>query len=121
MWIKKNIIEKLDLYNSEPSEYWKLIKELKVDESKDNPFDKISSDAWVSHCSDLFSIKNQFQKQNNYYEHLLQNCEKIQTFTELDSKITEKEMLQSVANVKRKKYAGLDGVKMRCWNVARPF
>ena len=76
---KKSIISKIDnLYNNDPSEYWKLVKELReADEDTSDPSIKVSSDNWVSHFSKLFSVKNQFKAQNKHYEQLLLEAEKI--------------------------------------------
>ena len=75
------------------------------------PSIKVSSDNWVSHFSKLFSVKNQFKAQNKHYEQLLLEAEKNKTFTQLDFKITEKEVVQAISKLKNKKSSGLDGIK----------
>ena len=74
---QRNIIDKLDkLSKYEPSEDWKLVKELKDENSSDDPSDKISPDVCISHFSKLFSVKKQFQKLNNDFKDKLSNLKK---------------------------------------------
>ena len=110
---KRCIIEKLDnLHNTDPSEYWKLVKELKDDENNDNdPSDKIAPDKWIDHFTSLFSVKQEFKRQNEIYTDLQREAEINKTFCELDFKITTKEVSAAISKLKNKKSCGLDGIK----------
>ena len=60
---KMNILEKMDNPSkNDPSEYWKLVKELKDEDNNEDPSNKISPDVWISHVSNLVSVKNKFHK-----------------------------------------------------------
>ena len=55
---QRDILEKLDnLSKNDPSEYWELVKELKDEDNNEDPSSKISPDVWISHFSNLFSVK----------------------------------------------------------------
>ena len=88
-----------------------MVKELKDEHNNDDPSNKISCDTWISHFTKLFSVKSQFQRLNKDFEKRLGDLEKDKSFTELDFKITEKEVMQAIVKLKNGKSAGLDGVK----------
>lgn len=55
-------------------------------------------------------MKSQFNDQSRFHESLFNNKETESTFSELDFKITEKEVNQAVRKLKNKKSAGLDNI-----------
>ena len=106
---KKTIIDKLDtLYENDPSEYWKLVKDLKEDCQESDPSSKILADTWVNHFTKLFSVKNEFKDLDSKYSEFVSRLEKVKTFSELDMRISEKEILKAIGGLKNKKSAGLD-------------
>ena len=46
-----------------------------------------------------------------YFRNLCNQSEKSKTFSLLDVRITEKEIISAVTNLKNNKLAGLDGIK----------
>ena len=78
LWLRDN-----ELLKDDPSEYWKLVKELKDEHNNDDPSNKISCDTWISHFTKLFSVKSQFQRLNTDFEKRLGDIEKDKSFTEL--------------------------------------
>lgn len=108
---RTSIINKSNFLNDTyPNAYWKLLKDLQDDKQFDQ-FEKISSDQWVNHFSKLFSFDEKFGPQNKYFEKLLIISEKSKTFSALDFRITDKEAIHVINNLKNNKSAGLDGIK----------
>jgi hypothetical protein len=108
---KQSLITKLDnLYDNNPAEYWSLVKDLKEEGQEDDPAGKISSDVWVKHFTNLFNVKEDFQALDRKYQNLLHNIENKKSFTELDFRISEKEICKSINVLKNKKSAGLDSI-----------
>jgi hypothetical protein len=69
----------------------------------------ISSSTWENYFSRLFSVKPEFERQNNYYNNILNKLDFSNTV--LDSEISEKEMLAAVKELKNNKAAGVDCIK----------
>ena len=109
---KTDIMNKLDnLHENDPNSYWKLVKDLKEDHDERDPSLKISSGNWIKHFSTLFTIDKKFSNQNEYFKDLYENEEKSKTFSELDFRLTEKEIVSATKCLKNNKSAGLDGIK----------
>jgi hypothetical protein len=99
------------LHAKDPNSYWKLIKELREDNDEQDPSTRISHDRWISHFSNLLSIDQKFTPQDLYFRNLCDQSEKSKTFSLLDCRITEKEIIYAVTKLKNNKSAGLDGIK----------
>ncbi len=72
---------------------------------------KIEPGRWVSHFKRLVHNVNMnlTDKQKNIERNLL-NHKNLKTFTELDFKITPKEILKAISTLKNRKSAGTDGI-----------
>lgn len=117
---KACIINKLDcMYDNDPEAYWKLVKELKEEDPHNDPSLKISADNWLSHFSELFKIKEKSSSQDNYFENILDSSLDFRTFSELDTRISEKEVLLAIRNLKNNKSASLDGIKNEMLNASQ--
>jgi len=88
-----------------------LLKDLKDDINIVDQSEKVSHESWMSYFSNLFSIKKQFENQNKLFTDLLKEVGKQGTFSELDFRITEKEISQAILTLKNNKSAGLDGIR----------
>ena len=58
---------------------------------------------------ELFSVKPEFERQNNYYNNILDKLDSSCN-TILDSEIYEKEIPAAVKELKNNKAAGVDGI-----------
>jgi len=91
----QTVFTKLDLLvEKDPETYWNMKKELKGDSSNDgsDPSKNIPSTTWENYFSKLFSVKPEFERQNNYCNYKLDSsCNTI-----LDSEISEQEILAAV-------------------------
>lgn len=108
------VFSKLDsLADKDPEAYWKLVKDLKedVNNSNSDPARNISNEVWTNYFNNLFSIKLDFQRQNNYFNSMLESLNFSSENCSLDKEISEKEILDSVKDLKNNKAAGLDGIK----------
>ena len=106
------LISQLDnMYESDPEAYWKLLKNLKEDSSPNDPSQSIAAYEWLKHFESLYKIKDKFSQQEKEFQNQLKDLTNIHTFSELDSRITDKEVLLAVRNLRNNKSAGLDGIK----------
>ena len=106
------LISQLDnMYVNDPEAYWKLLRNLKEDSSPNDPSRSISANEWLKHFESLYKIKDKFSHQEEEFQNQLKDLTNVHTFSELDSRITDKEVLLAVRNLKNNKSAGLDKIK----------
>ena len=56
-------------------------------------------------------LKDKFSHQEEEFQNQLKDLINVHTFSELDSRITDKEVLLAIRNLKNNKSAGLDGIQ----------
>jgi hypothetical protein len=99
-------LEKLDtLYEKDPTEYWKLVKDLKDEDSSGicDPCDKVKPSSWTNYFSSLFTVRKEFINLNDRYEKLLAEKENFRSFTPLDCLITQKEVSRAISKLSKQK------------------
>ena len=103
---KSEMIEKLQqLHDNDPKAYWKLLEDLKSDDSvRAEP--QISSDEWTDHFSSLNEIKHKFMTRADEISNLLEQKENVKEFNELDFKITPDELHAATVSLKNNKAVG---------------
>lgn len=104
------IVNKLDsLYIDDPKQYWKLINDLRSEKHSSN-CQTVDLDVWVKHFKSLHTtVDKQFEKRLKDLDSLLAEKELNYTiFNKLDYRISEKEILCSIASLKYGKAKGLD-------------
>lgn len=71
----KSVFHKVDkLYDNNPQNDWKLIKELEDDVDTPDASSRISKDfKWVNHFNKLSSTKLQFMNKNIFFSKILDN------------------------------------------------
>ena len=85
------LISQLDnMYENDPEAYWKLLKNLKEDSSPNEPSQSISANERLKHFESLYKIKDKFSHQEEEFQNQLKDLTNVHTFSELDSRITEK-------------------------------
>ena len=99
------------MYENDPEAYLKLLKGLKEESSVTDPSQSISVDDWLHHFSKLYDIKQSFVNKNEHFEKNLDSISHLKTFSDLDIRITNKEVLLAIRNLKSNKSSGLDGIK----------
>lgn len=105
---KTTTIQKLEELNkNDPKAYWKLLDDLKREDSV-NTEPQISSNEWVDHFSNLNTINDKFNSRVEEISKLLSEQEKLREFTEIDFQITPEELFQSLTSLKNNKAVGLD-------------
>ena len=104
------MIEKLQqLHDNDPKAYWKLLEDLKSDDSvRAEP--QISSDEWTDHFSSLNEIKHKFMTRADEISNLLEQKENVKEFNELDFKITPDELHAATVSLKNNKAVGFDSI-----------
>ena len=85
--------------------YWKLLEDLKGDESP-NTETHITADDWVDHFSNLNTINETFTARVQEISNLLAQ-ENMKEFCEIDFKITTKELYDAVFSLKDNKAVGI--------------
>ena len=109
---KATLIEQLDnMYENDPEAYWKLLKNLKEDTNVNDPSKSVAADDWLQHFTNLSNIKQSFLNKNEEYEKKLDSFSQFKSFTELDIRISNKEVISAIKNLKNNKSSGLDGIK----------
>ncbi|CAC5386878.1 unnamed protein product [Mytilus coruscus] len=99
---KLDIIQKLDnLFEKNPSNYWELLNKLKYeDENKLSSNSTISADEWFKHFQELNTVSSKYQSKILEFKNILCTLEQRKTFSELDYKITEKEVTKAMHALK---------------------
>ena len=97
---KKSVLLKLpDMKDSNPTEYWKLLKTLQ--KRKDDNSDAISAEKWHSHFKGLLHVSH---TDSSKYVDLLRQAERsAPPAGTLDSPITKSEVLEVIKCLKNKK------------------
>ena len=104
------MIDKLQqLHDNDPKAYWKLLEDLKTDDSNCTE-PQISADEWTDHFSSLNEIKPNFMARDNEISKRLEQEEKIKEFNELDFKITPDELHAATTSLKNNKAVGFDAI-----------
>ena len=99
-----SIVDQLDaLRENKPKEYWSLLGNL-VNSSSTNGSD-ISPDTWYSYFSDL--NKKPYRISLEIFNKL-RDAEKDKVFSELDNRITEKEIADAISTLKNNKSSSFD-------------
>ncbi len=104
---RKGVLEKLsELKDSNPTEYWSLLKSIKSEgQSNEDP---IKPKVWLEHFKQLLSVpisdKDQFCNLLHDTENLLKHRDI------LDTPFTENEILTTIQKLKNKKSPGPDGI-----------
>lgn len=108
---RTSIIEKLDnLYDDNPSAYWKLLRDISnKTENTSSSDEHISSKEWLDYFKNLNTKPINPQKDLKISE-LLTRVEGEKIFTELDNKISEKEISKAICSLKNKKSSGFDSI-----------
>ena len=100
---RKQIIDKLDnLHENNPNAYWSLLKEISgtnVAPSVGN----ISGNEWFNYFKKLSCKSNENDKNFREIKESLMELEKEKIFTELDVKISNKEIGKAISSLKNKK------------------
>ena len=106
---KNTMIEKLNgLYEKNPSEYWKLLDNLK-NENRENNSSAIDSDEWVNHFENLNTIPPKFSERLQNIKNVLCSAENEGiSFSSLDYMISKAEILKAMKTLKNGKATGLD-------------
>lgn len=98
---RQDILNKLDsMRENNPSLYWKLLDELKNTDKMNSKSETVPSSEWLSHFS---SLNDQKVTSNTEVTDKLKILEQDKIFNELDFLISEKEILQSLKELKNKK------------------
>ena len=109
---KTTLITQLDnMYENDPEAYWKLLKGLKEESNVSDPSQSVAAEDWLQHFSSLYDIKQSFANKNEQFEKSLDSISHLRTFSDLDIRITNKEVLLAIRNLKNNKSSGLDGIK----------
>ena len=107
------------LQSRDPKAFWKLFDELKELHAvrKSNP---ISMDTWRSH---FYALLNRHFKPNPNVETNIDNflASNKNVFNSLNYKITQKEISESISDLKSKKAPGADGILNEMLKTAHPF
>ena len=91
---------------------------MKDDSIETNPFHFISAEERLKHFSDLFEIKQNFLDKQEQFLSYLHSTLDLKTFSELDVRMTDKEVLLAVKNLKNNKACDLDGIKNEMLKIA---
>ena len=107
---KRDLVEKLDnLHENNPKEYWQLLNSVTKD--RDNSTEsQVSIEEWLNHFSKLNSPPSKFVNRINEIKQILENEEKVPSFSTLNFTIKEKELLTVIHTLKNGKAKGLDGI-----------
>ena len=107
---KSEMLERLQqLHDNDPKSYWKLLEDLKTDDSTSTE-PQISADEWTNHFSSLNEIKHTFITRAKEMSVLLEKSEKLKEFNELDFKITPEELHVATVSLKNNKAVGFDSI-----------
>ncbi|MEW8548121.1 MAG: endonuclease/exonuclease/phosphatase family protein, partial [Candidatus Thiodiazotropha sp.] len=109
--LKQTILNKLDaLEKEDPKSYWRLVNSLK-DEESSTPESSINSETWSDYFSNLNSLDPKHLERSNAIKNMVQHLEqKNRTFSEIDVKITEREIIDAISSLKMNKAPGLDRI-----------
>ena len=104
------MIEKIEkLYDKDPKSYWKLLENLKSEETviTEPP---VSASEWMDHFSNLNTIHERFNGTVQEISSFLQQQETISEFCEIDFGINIKELFDVAMPLKSNKAVGFNSV-----------
>ena len=110
----RNIVNRIEaVRDNDPQTYWKIIDELKqvntqYSDARDTA-DSVSPEKWVQYYTDLNLSKVPINTDSRLKD-VIKTQESNLTFSEIDYRITEKEILEAVKKLKNGKAVGSDGV-----------
>lgn len=106
---KQTILQELQtLHDTNPKSYWKLISNLRDEDSCSDTNNNISLDSWLKHFQSLNSLENKFSNRDQFLQDCVKNLEKEKVFNELDNSITQQEILAAISKLKNNKSPYLD-------------
>lgn len=108
---RKTLIDKL-YENNSPKDFWKTVEKLKKDPSKKDHKNPISPGVWLQHFQSLMCKDDKtcppITSEDHQVSKFLANEENWHIFNELNYKINDKEILESIQGLKKGKACGLD-------------
>ena len=79
------------MYENDIEAYWKLLQNLNEKSSSNDPSKSIlSANESLKHFQSLYKIKDTFSHQEEEFQNQLKDLTNLHTFSELDSRITDK-------------------------------
>ena len=107
---KSKMIEKIEkLHDKDPKSYWKLLENLKNEETAITE-PPVSASEWIDHFSNLNTIHERFNGTVQEISSLLQQRETISEFCEIDFGISIKELFDAEMPLKSNKAVGFNSV-----------
>ncbi|CAC5409288.1 unnamed protein product [Mytilus coruscus] len=107
---KQQVLDQLDqLRDHDPKKYWKLINSLK-ERKNDNTLDSAKPEEWHEYFSELNKPSNLHSNRIHEIRSEVEKLEKVKQFCELDFRISNTEIANSVRKLKNGKASGLDGI-----------
>ena len=106
----QSILNQLNnLEENNPKQYWKLVSELKELESSGSCESKcLSAQEWIDHFSHL--LYNNNMESCSELESFIGNMSATNTFSNLDYRITQKEIKSCILKLKPGKAVGMDRI-----------
>ena len=108
--LSNQLMQKLEsLHATNPQEYWRVVNELeRLDSINFNDQTSgLTSDQWVSHFSNL-TLKELNESERQGMDKKIKELKQVNTFSQLDYRITLKEIDRAVGSLKSGKAAGPD-------------
>ncbi|MES9993748.1 MAG: reverse transcriptase family protein [Candidatus Thiodiazotropha sp.] len=117
---KQNILDQLnDVSERNPKEYWRLVRDLKELENQSSKTNSpISPEEWIRHFSELLCSKN--RENSSEMEKVINEMSSNAYFTNLDYRITKKEIYAAVKNLNNGKACGLDRISAEMIKASLP-
>jgi hypothetical protein len=108
---KESIIADInDLYSNKCSDYWKRLNELKQAEKNAENADKIPLNEWEHYFTKLHHGSKMRDDRKTTILTGIQEEEKCKIYEQTDNPVTEKEIINSIKNLKNNKAVGLDQI-----------
>lgn len=112
---RQSIIDKLDQLNeTNPKEYWNLVKSLReTDSNKINIENSIDGDTWSNYFTTLSKTPEKYKNRITTIEsqiNELLNSKTVNSFNKLDFRITALEIQKAITSLKSGKSPGLDNI-----------
>ena len=107
---KKNLFDQLDLLrDSDPKSYWSLLEKLNhLDKpSSSSPSDEIPEEEWFRYFK---SLNKNNKNVDSSFLNKLKDLENVKIFTELDNRISNKEIINAIASLKNNKASSFDQI-----------
>ena len=107
---KKNLFDQLDLLrDSDPKSYWSLLEKLNhLDKpSSSSPSDEIPGEEWFRYFK---SLNKNNKNVDSSFLNKLKDLENVKIFTELDCRISNKEIINAISSLKNNKASSFDQI-----------